>query len=74
MVRSLGALLLAGVLAATAWAQPSGADAEIRTRPNGMELNTSGRGTQVFRRENGAWQIQNVHYSGVPTQVEGEGF
>ena len=31
MVRSLGALLLAGALAATAWAQPSGADAEIRS-------------------------------------------
>ena len=44
------------------------------TRPNGMELNTSGRETQVFKRENGAWQIQNVHYSAMPTQVEGEGF
>ncbi len=159
MVRSLGALLLAGVLAATAGAQPSGTDAEIHsllekyeqsvndlnldlaeeiwsqdsdvsfihprghergwpdiranfylgtmgglptrhlqirdievhpltedsawvefywnfeaTRPNGMELSTSGRETQVLRRENGAWQIRNVHYSAMPTQVEGEGF
>ncbi|MDE0129124.1 MAG: nuclear transport factor 2 family protein [Gammaproteobacteria bacterium] len=44
------------------------------TLPDGSPIQTSGRETQIFKRENGAWQIQNVHYSGMPTQAEGEGY
>ena len=43
-------------------------------RPNGGQIKSAGRETQVYRRENGAWKIRHVHYSGLPTQVEGEGF
>ena len=44
------------------------------TLPNGDPINSAGRETQIFKRENGVWQIQHVHYSGMPTQEEGEGF
>ena len=42
--------------------------------PDGTPINTAGRETQIYRRENGVWQIRHVHYSGMPTQEEGEGF
>lgn len=42
--------------------------------PDGTPINSAGRETQIFRRENGVWQIRHVHYSGMPTQEEGEGF
>lgn len=42
--------------------------------PDGTPINSAGRETQIYRRENGAWQIRHVHYSGMPTQEEGEGF
>lgn len=44
------------------------------TLPDGTPIESAGRETQVFKRENGVWQIQHVHYSGMPTQEEGEGF
>ena len=44
------------------------------TRPNGQSLESSGRETQILKFENGDWQILHVHYSGMPTQAEGEGF
>ena len=42
--------------------------------PDGTPINSAGRETQIFKRENGVWQIHHVHYSGMPTQEEGEGF
>ena len=42
--------------------------------PDGTPIESAGRETQVFKRENGVWQIQHVHNSGMPTQEEGEGF
>ncbi len=42
--------------------------------PDGTPINSAGRETQIYRRENGVWQIHHVHYSGMPTQEEGEGF
>ena len=42
--------------------------------PDGTPINSAGRETQIYKRENGAWQIHHVHYSGMPTQEEGEGF
>lgn len=42
--------------------------------PDGTPINSAGRETQIYKRENGVWQIRHVHYSGMPTQEEGEGF
>lgn len=42
--------------------------------PDGTPIDSAGRETQIYRRENGVWQIRHVHYSGMPTQEEGEGF
>ena len=44
------------------------------TLPDGQALQSSGRETQILKLENGDWQILHVHYSGMPTQAEGEGF
>ncbi len=44
------------------------------TLPNGTPINSAGRETQIYKRENRVWQIHHVHYSGMPTQEEGEGF
>ncbi len=37
-------------------------------------LKATGRESQIFRKENGAWKIVHVHYSGPATQIEREGF
>ena len=42
--------------------------------PDGTPINSAGRETQIYKREDGVWQIHHVHYSGMPTQEEGEGF
>lgn len=42
--------------------------------PDATPINSAGRETQIYKRENGVWQIHHVHYSGMPTQEEGEGF
>ena len=34
---------------------------------NGTAITTEGRETQVYHKENGAWRIVLVHYSGPPT-------
>ena len=44
------------------------------TFPDGSPLVTEGRETQVWKREDNAWKIVHVHYSGPATQEEGEGF
>jgi ketosteroid isomerase-like protein len=41
---------------------------------NGTPLTTAGRETQILKREGDDWKIIHVHYSGMPTQEEGEGF
>lgn len=35
-------------------------------RENGSAVVTSGRETQIYRRENGQWRIVHVHYSSMP--------
>ena len=42
--------------------------------PDGKPLKSAGRETQILRREADGWKIVHVHYSGMPTQAEGEGF
>ena len=64
MVRSLGALLLAGALAATAWAQPSGADAEIRSLLEKYQQSVNTLDTGGRRRV-------LSHSTGVPRPITG---
>ncbi len=41
---------------------------------DGKEISTEGRETQVWKKEQGAWRIVHVHYSGMPVTGEREGF
>lgn len=43
-------------------------------RDSGKLLVTKGRETQIFHRENGAWHIVAVHYSGLPVRGRAKGF
>ena len=43
-------------------------------KKNGEKIETRGRETQVWRKENGSWRIVHVHYSGMPVTGEREGF
>ena len=42
--------------------------------PDGKPLSSSGRETQLWKKEPEGWKIVHVHYSGPPIQREGEGF
>lgn len=42
--------------------------------PDGKLLKSTGRETQVWKKEADGWKIIHVHYSGPPTQESGEGF
>lgn len=44
------------------------------TFPDGTEITSAGRETQLFRREADGWQIMHVHYSSLPVSGEREGF
>lgn len=41
---------------------------------NGFPIQTEGRETQIWKKENNGWKIVHVHYSNLPTLEEGEGF
>ena len=42
--------------------------------PDGKELASTGRETQVWKKEADGWKIVHVHYSGPAIQRAGEGF
>lgn len=44
------------------------------TFPDGKPLATTGRETQVLKKEPDGWKIVHIHYSGPPIQEEGQGF
>ena len=44
------------------------------TFKDGTPLKTTGRETQIWRKESGGWKILHVHYSGQPVAGEREGF
>ncbi len=56
-----------------AWAEFNW-DFVARLRTNGTPLNTRGRETQVYRREQGGWRLVHVHYSGMPVSGARQGF
>ena len=41
---------------------------------DGSPMQTSGRETQIWKKESGGWKIVHVHYSGLPVTGEREGF
>lgn len=41
---------------------------------NSQKIQTKGRETQVWRKEEGEWHLVHVHYSGLPTSGQGQGF
>ena len=43
-------------------------------RDSGKLLVTKGRETQIFHKEDGAWHIVAVHYSGFPVNGQAQGF
>jgi ketosteroid isomerase-like protein len=49
----------------SAWAEFSW-DFVARLKQDGSPFNTKGRETQIYRKEQGAWRLVHVHYSGVP--------
>ncbi len=49
-------------------------DFVAKFRKGGTPLNTKGRETQVFRKENGGWRLVHVHYSGMPVGGNRRGF
>lgn len=44
------------------------------TFKDGKKIHTEGRETQIWKKEQGAWKIVHVHYSGMPVTGEREGF
>ena len=42
--------------------------------PDGKPLATTGRETQVLKKEADGWKIVHIHYSGPPIEEEGQGF
>ena len=44
------------------------------TFKDGRPIQTSGRETQVWKKETDGWKIVHVHYSGMPITGEREGF
>ena len=44
------------------------------TLKDGPKITTTGRETQIYRKENGAWHIVHVHYSGPPDTRPLKGF
>ncbi len=44
------------------------------TFEDGTPLKTTGRETQIWRKESSGWKILHVHYSGQPVAGKREGF
>ena len=40
---------------------------------DGTPVNTRGRETQIYRREQAGWRLVHVHYSGMPVSAPGQG-
>jgi ketosteroid isomerase-like protein len=57
----------------TAWAEFYW-DFAAKLKSDGSSVNTKGRETQIYRREQGAWRLVHVHYSGMPASREPQGF
>jgi ketosteroid isomerase-like protein len=49
-------------------------DFAAKLKSNSSSINTKGRETQIYRREQGAWRLVHVHYSGMPVSGERQGF
>jgi uncharacterized protein (TIGR02246 family) len=41
-------------------------DFAAKLRKDGSAVNTQGRETQIYRKEQGRWRLVHVHYSGMP--------
>lgn len=57
----------------TAWSEFQW-DFVATVRADGSAIETQGRETQVYHKENGQWRIVHVHYSGVPVSGKLKGF
>ena len=49
-------------------------DFVAKLKADGSSLNTQGRETQIYRKEQGRWRLVHVHYSGAPVSGERQGF
>ena len=56
-----------------AWAQFYW-DFAAKLKKDGSALNTKGRETQIYHKEQGQWRLVHVHYSGMPVTGEARGF
>ena len=57
----------------TAWSQMTWTF-HATVKNGGPKITTTGRETQVYHKENGAWHIVHVHYSGPPVTGALKGF
>jgi ketosteroid isomerase-like protein len=57
----------------TAWAEFYW-DFNAKFRKDGAALETKGRETQIYHKEQGRWRLVHVHYSGMPVTPEHSGF
>jgi ketosteroid isomerase-like protein len=44
-------------------------DFVAKLKSDGSSVNTKGRETQIYRKEQGVWRLVHVHYSGMPRPV-----
>ncbi len=49
-------------------------DFAAKLRKDGTPITTHGRETQVYFKEDGAWRLAHVHYSGMPAAEQRQGF
>jgi ketosteroid isomerase-like protein len=49
-------------------------DFAAKFRKDGSPITTHGRETQIYRKQQGAWRLVHVHYSGMPVAEERQGF
>jgi ketosteroid isomerase-like protein len=48
-------------------------DFAAKLKTDGSSINTKGRETQVYRKEQGGWRLVHVHYSAMPVSGERQG-
>jgi ketosteroid isomerase-like protein len=48
-------------------------DFAAKFKKDGSPIVTHGRETQMYHRENGAWSLVHVHYSGMPATIQRQG-
>jgi len=48
-------------------------DFAAKLKKDGSPIVTHGRETQMYHRENGAWRLIEVHYSGMPATIQRQG-